>query len=230
MASHIARVKSWWVGVTAALAAGVLGFLLTYSPPARTLPAPPAHEPRPAREPLADRQETVPPASPPRAPEPAGAPAPAATTGRVAVLPPPSYHPRDPSEWQGMLIDMNSRAQCDTSARCGLAMACQEGLCGPCADDSDCSQGEVCALDHCVRQERAECRTKRDCAGEELCTLSGYSSDTRGNQEMVARCTPVSGQGQEPEATELVRGEPTRPPDVSGMELLEQVRAAADTQ
>jgi hypothetical protein len=97
-------------------------------------------------------------------------------------------HPRDPSEWQGMLVDLDSMAPCDTTERCGLAMVCHSGKCGPCVVDEHCAMGEVCVLDHCVLQDNAHCRSYRDCGDGELCVLSGYSSDPRGNAEMLARC------------------------------------------
>jgi hypothetical protein len=126
-----------------------------------------------------------------------------------------------------MLIDMGVRALCDTSSRCGLAMACDEGKCGPCTEDAGCAEGEACVLDHCVRQEHAECHSWRDCQSGALCVLSGYSSDPRGNRDMRAQCQAVEGQGAQPEATELVRGLPAPPPEVSGTELLDQVRKAS---
>jgi hypothetical protein len=219
MTSRTGSMKSLRVGATVAVVAGVLGFLLTYTPLAGGLPDAAANG-TPSGERGARQVE-----SPSASPEPR-APAPAAGGTLAAVSSGPRYHPREPSEWQGMLVNTSAQAQCDTSARCGLAMACLRETCGPCVADSECSSGEVCVLDHCVLRERAECKSRRECPGDALCTLSGYSSDPRGNRELVAQCTPTSGQGRQPEATELIRGLPARPPEVSGMELLEQARAA----
>src|SRR5690606_36385366 len=86
--------------------------------------------------------------------------------------PPIEYASRDPREWQGMLVNTTFQALCDTSARCGLAMACNAGRCGPCAHDSDCASGEVCSMQHCVVSSLAACRSRSDCPGDELCILS----------------------------------------------------------
>lgn len=140
----------------------------------------------------------------------------------------PVFHPRDPAEWQGMIVNLSAMAICDTSARCGLAMACHSGKCGPCTSDIECAINEICILDHCIQKKNADCRSYRDCNDAELCILSGYSSDPRGNAEMVARCQLTSGSGAEPETTEIVIGLPAPAPDVSGMELLEQARNALE--
>ena len=98
-------------------------------------------------------------------------------------------YPRDPAEWQGMRVNMCLRALCETSAGCGLAAAClPDGMCGPCARDSDCASGEACVLDHCVLSENVRCRSQRDCGGA-LCVLDGDCGGTaRGNEGMVAFC------------------------------------------
>src|SRR4029079_17336818 len=70
-------------------------------------------------------------------------PSPDHDRGRVPV-----YFPREKGEWQGMLVNMTLRAQCDTSSRCALAAACLDGLCGPCSHDRECADSEVCVLDH----------------------------------------------------------------------------------
>src|SRR5262245_16544198 len=62
-------------------------------------------------------------------------------------------HPRDPGEWQGMRVNLDSQAFCADKNGCGLAMACIDGRCGPCRTAGDCAEGEVCVLDHCVRAE-----------------------------------------------------------------------------
>jgi hypothetical protein len=107
------------------------------------------------------------------------------------------YHPRPEGEWQGMRVNLALRATCERSEGCGLAMACREGLCGPCEADGECAGGEVCVLDHCVPRAQAACRSRSDCGEEELCVLSGYSSDARNNGGMRASC--LAGRGGEEE-------------------------------
>jgi hypothetical protein len=136
----------------------------------------------------------------------AKAAAPAEEPPRAELLPPPTFHPRPQEEWQGMLVDTSQQALCDVSARCGLAMACREGRCGPCERDAHCDAGEVCVLDHCVKQELASCRSRRDCREEEaLCILSGLSPGARGNETMRSLC--LGAQGGQPE-----QFEPPAPP------------------
>lgn len=110
-----------------------------------------------------------------------------------SIMPPPDFHPRPEGEWQGMLIDMNLRPMCETTAQCGRALSCREGHCLPCLEDRDCDVGESCVLDHCVRQEFIGCRTRADCHQDSLCILSGYSDGPRGNIEMKALCMETSG-------------------------------------
>ena len=112
--------------------------------------------------------------------------------GGQGVEPPPEYAPRDAAEWQGMLVNLTHQALCDESVRCGLAMACRAGQCGPCQSDADCGQGEGCAVQHCVPLAQVECRSRADCAEpDDLCMLSGLSSDTRGNAKLRAYCGSV---------------------------------------
>ena len=110
----------------------------------------------------------------------------------------PVLHPRDPQEWQGMRINMAYRVPCETTSTCGMGKSCQEGLCGPCQVDGDCLSGEACVLDHCVPSEGVTCRRRADCTGsDELCVLSGYSADVRGNSSMKASCVSAnSGDGR----------------------------------
>jgi hypothetical protein len=117
---------------------------------------------------------------------------------RFPAKPPPlprgELHPRDPSEWQGMLVEMSVRAYCEDSASCGLAAACVKNLCGPCESDSDCAPREVCVLDHCLKRDNVRCRRRRDCASrDEYCLLTGFSPDPRGNGEMRAICQSERG-------------------------------------
>lgn len=102
---------------------------------------------------------------------------------------------RDPSEWQGMMVERDMlQAECDGPQSCGMAMACKRHRCLPCQEDGDCAVGESCAVQHCVLTKRAGCRSRRDCLNlEELCVLSGYSSDPRGNSEMTASCIGSTG-------------------------------------
>ena len=72
-------------------------------------------------------------------------------------------------------------------------MACIEGTCGPCVRDSQCADGESCVLDHCVPEESVACQTRNDCANDELCILTGYSNDPRGNADMQAKCLADTG-------------------------------------
>ena len=111
-----------------------------------------------------------------------------------AEMPPPDYFPRPKSEWQGMKIDMTLRPFCDETAQCALGLVCREEHCLPCLKDDECLADEVCVLDHCVRHELAECTQKADCGEEELCVLTGYSSDPRGNSSMRAVCSKTVGE------------------------------------
>lgn len=111
----------------------------------------------------------------------------------VHPFPAQRFHARPAEEWQGMRVDLSMMPACQTTAQCGLAMACQDGRCGPCSADADCGKGEACVLDHCVEAERVSCRTHRDCASGELCVLSGYAVGARGNAGMRAYCNAPAG-------------------------------------
>lgn len=107
------------------------------------------------------------------------------------------YEWREPSEWQGMLLNRAFATICETSGGCGLAMACRGGRCGPCETDSQCAPGEVCSVQHCIQAHLAECRSRRDCPGDEaFCILSGYTADVRGNGSMRAYCTAAGDWGK----------------------------------
>ena len=100
------------------------------------------------------------------------------------------HAPRDPREWQGMLVNLRMQASCDITARCGLAMACLDGRCGPCAGDGDCAPGEGCAVQHCVPLANLGCRSATECRDPDArCILSGISPDARGNAGMRAYCS-----------------------------------------
>ena len=108
---------------------------------------------------------------------------------RPGVGPAIELAPRVESEWQGMLVNTTFQASCDTSSRCGLAMACQAGRCGACTQDAQCGAGEVCSMQHCVIASNAACRARAECPIGELCMLTGYADDARGNGEMRAYCS-----------------------------------------
>jgi hypothetical protein len=140
----------------------------------------------------------------------------------------PVYHPRDKSEWQGMLVNMSMRALCKGARSCGLAAACMDGRCGPCATDGQCGDGERCVLDHCVLAPNVHCRSHRDCFGTDaLCVLSGYSSDPRGNADMRADCLVPRGGKALPDDLQLSVGIPAPAPEVNAGELMDSVRRAA---
>lgn len=113
------------------------------------------------------------------------------------LVPRDRFHPRDPSEWQGMLVNLAQPQICEASWTCGFALACKEQSCGPCEVNRDCAQGESCVLDHCVLADHVECRSQKDCkhlGAEALCILSGLTSgDPRGNAAMRAFCSSGTG-------------------------------------
>lgn len=108
------------------------------------------------------------------------------------------FAPRDPEEWQGMLVNTTFQALCDRSSTCGLAMACLEGRCGPCSGDRDCEGGERCVLQHCVPTDQAICASRADCPAGEVCMLSGCSDDRRGNRSMKSYCSGNQPRDRDP--------------------------------
>ncbi len=100
----------------------------------------------------------------------------------------PVYHPRDKSEWQGMLVDVSSIPPCNGGTLCGLAQACIDDACRPCERDAQCENGEACVLDHCLLANLVECRKTKDCRSGEICVLSGYAPGPRGNEGMRSYC------------------------------------------
>ncbi len=130
--------------------------------------------------------------------------------------------PRLATEWQGMKQDASITPPCYSSARCGLARACIDGVCVACLSDSECAEGEVCVLDNCLLGSQVECRKAADCDAGSMCVISGYSSDIRGNAETKAYCS--SGRGGV-EKDEFIRvPTPPRPkmetPETKIMEVL----------
>jgi hypothetical protein len=138
---------------------------------------------------LPQAQQPPPPPSQKAAPE-LAAPAPPAE-----MKPEQTLVPRDPEEWQGMLVDLDMlQSECQRSTDCGLAMACKQGRCAPCDRNADCGPGEICALQHCVISSKAECTNRKDCreAGN-LCILTGYTPNIRGNEDMESKCLANTG-------------------------------------
>jgi hypothetical protein len=171
---------------------------------------------------------TLPPGARPDEASGTNAPSASPVTGPGAA-PAPVFVPRPAGEWQGMLVNTALQATCDTSSRCGLAMACHEdGVCGACTADSDCAGGEVCALDHCVRQAQAACRHASDCGGGALCVLSGYSTDARGNGAMTASCLAAGGGVAAPTPEQVARPEtrPAAPAAVDTQAMMASLREA----
>jgi hypothetical protein len=102
------------------------------------------------------------------------------------------------------------------------------GLCGPCRQDAECADGEICILDHCLLSRNAKCRSRRECAGEEaLCILSGYSADPRGNAALTAECRGPRGGQAQPEDWRPPAGLGAPAPPVRSVELMESVRRIA---
>jgi hypothetical protein len=140
--------------------------------------------------PLPPLREVSPSASSPlEAPPPQGQ----ETTNLQEPAPERKFHPRDPQEWQGMRVDVTESMDCELSARCGLALACVNGKCGPCTRDAECAPAEVCVLDHCVQRDRAACESRRDCPRGQPCVISEYSPGPRGNEDMRTACLTESG-------------------------------------
>lgn len=134
--------------------------------------------------------------------------------------PPDRRASRAREEWQGMPVERGGRIFCNDASTCGLARACVDKRCDGCTDDLYCAPGERCVLEHCLRAELVECASRRDCPGDELCALSGYSSDPRGNASMHAHCLPLSG-GQD-QAAALPAG-PTQPAQSDEQRLLTEL-------
>jgi hypothetical protein len=115
---------------------------------------------------------------------------------KMSRAPPAVWHPRDPNEWQGMLVNVAEPIKCPTGF-CNLGRACIDGRCLPCTSDADCERGEACVLDHCVPQGNVECRFAADCAADDLCVLTDYDvTDRRGTASMSAYCLAPAGGGE----------------------------------
>lgn len=126
------------------------------------------------------------------------------------------WHPRDPNEWQGMLVDDDAVPPCDRPDSCGLGRACKQGRCVACGYDSDCATNEACVLDHCVVKELVSCRRRVDCDRNSLCILSGYTAKPRGNEQMRSLCVnEASGAGaiERSEKPPVVDTRPSLPDD-----------------
>jgi hypothetical protein len=148
-----------------------------------------------------------------------------ATPAAPRVVLADSSRGRPPGEWQGMPVSPDDNATCSASARCGLALACLDGRCGPCQRDDECATGEGCVLQYCLRLENIGCRLRKDCTVGALCELTGLTSDPRNNATMRAICRAASG-GAEAPPPELVVGLPTSPPEVQLDDLMAMARAA----
>lgn len=134
--------------------------------------------------------------------------------------------PRGKDEWPGLRIKPEDpKPPCIESSRCGLARACLNGKCIGCSLDHDCAESEVCVLQHCVLEENTKCTSRSQCGKDEYCVLSGYSSDARGNENMLAFCQSLDGGLPDSSPrTFQVPGERQEPP-VKYEDLLERVRS-----
>jgi len=140
------------------------------------------------------------------------------------------FAPRDPEEWQGMLVNTTFQALCDRSSSCGLAMACLEGRCGPCSGDRNCERGERCVLQHCIPTEQAVCASRADCPAGEVCMLSGVSDDPRGNRSMKSYCSGNQPRDRDPilEQAALDRERELAGPDMRTGAALGEPQALAE--
>lgn len=148
---------------------------------------------------------------------------------RPPELPAPQFKERPKSEWQGMRIDLSVAPACESTELCPFGQVCKPGACGPgeppdadcrrclpCESDRECLRGEVCVLDHCVKQELVSCRSAADCPAGVPCVLSGYSKPPRHNDGMRAYCPDIDGPGEPPgdefESEPSERAAKERPP------------------
>lgn len=144
----------------------------------------------------------------------------------AALLAPPRWQPRPAHEWQGMLVNLNLAAPCESTSVCGLAQACKTGRCLPCENDTECDTGEACVLDHCIPDEHVGCRTSRECPERSLCVIDGYSNQPRGNETMHSSCLDVaSGAGTVSHAA-LMEPAPDHRGTLPDQEFIEQSRKA----
>jgi hypothetical protein len=162
-------------------------------------------------------EKTAAPTEPPQTASPGATPKTSVAITSALEAPKETLVPRDPGEWQGMLVDLAMlQTECDRSSQCGLAMACKKGRCAPCDRDDDCGHGEICAVQHCVLSANAECSSRKDCREPgSYCVLTGYTPNVRGNEDMHSKCMPNSGglaRGTAPVyvPNSIPQGEPTQ--------------------
>jgi hypothetical protein len=145
------------------------------------------------------------------------------------IMAQPRWQPRRPSEWQGMLVNLNLAPPCDSTSHCGLARICKGGKCLPCEQDGDCMADEECVLDHCIRRALATCRGRADCGPRAVCLLSGYSSGHRGNEDMRSLCVdPMSGAKSAPSSPQAIPQVDERK-SLPNDDLIDQARRAAES-
>ena len=82
-----------------------------------------------------------------------------------------------------------------------------------------------------VTGAKVACKSRLDCSGDELCMLSGYSDDARGNGDMEATCRAPHG-GEEPDPSlvfdpdEIAEGQLPIPPAVDLEAMRDQIAEA----
>lgn len=104
---------------------------------------------------------------------------------------------------------------CQSAENCPAGLACNEGVCGACADqcsypigqpelgvcdgDARCATGELCAMGTCVLKQNLECRFFSQCGSGRSCVISGlYTGSGRGNETTRAYCRSDSEGCPEP--------------------------------
>lgn len=115
------------------------------------------------------------------------------SVGKTIAIPPPVFTPRPQNEWQGARVDESVEIGCESSATCGFALACVDGICRACQNDGQCLPGERCAMQHCILSENYECSRRADCKVDELCQLSPLSPGIRSNAHTRSYCSDGRG-------------------------------------